>query len=531
MAIRHTSTRTPASRLSLLLPPGLLLILLLLVPRAGAQNLPDGFALETVRATTFANEPIGFEFLPDGRLIVIDRDGDVFVAFPYTVGSLKIFTVPDITNAEVHRGLLGMAVDPDWPARPYLYFLYTHVDTIMHIAMYTASGDLSDPGSTNITLSNRFIIVDDIRDDNDIHNGGTLRFGPDGMLYASIGEDSDPCLAQDLTSLNGKILRLDVAALPDTGTGPPPKALITPSDNPYPGPNENERLVYAWGLRNPWKFTIDAPTGDLFIGDVGAMTWEEINVIESAGYAGSNFGWPQYEGTDSLTEPWLQCGVGPLTPPAHQYMHNMTSSYSVMGGPRYRGASTAVTFPSHYEGDYFFMEAFGELATGGMRRLEFDGNGWVAADSVPGQPDALNWATGLGFVVDMQMGDDGAIYYASMFNTFFPRGIYRIVATTATGVHDAQASLTQRTRAVPNPARASAGTTIHFRTARAPAVTMDIFDVRGRLVRTLTATSPPGSIHWDGRTDDRRTAGPGVYFYRVQAGEEPGAHGKITLIR
>lgn len=527
MAIRYAIIRTPASRWLLYS----MLVTLLCTGTAIAQNLPDGFAHETVRTATFANEPIGFEFLPDGRLIVIDRDGDVFVAFPYTTGSLKIFTVPDITNAEVHRGLLGMAIDPAWPVRPYLYFLYTHIDSTMHISMYTASGDLSDPGSTNITLSNRFIIVNDIRDDKDIHNGGTLRFGTDGMLYASIGEDSDPCLSQDLTSLNGKILRLDVSAMPDTGTGPPPKVLITPVDNPFPGPNENEKLVYAWGLRNPWKFTIDAPTGDLFIGDVGGLTWEEINFIENAGYTGSNFGWPQYEGTDSLTEPWLQCGVNPLTPPAHQYMHNGTSSYSVMGGPRYRGAPTAVSFPPHYEGDYFFMESFGELATGGMRRLEFDGNGWVAADSVPGQPDALNWASGLGFVVDMQMGDDGAIYYASMFNTFFPRGIYRIVATTATDVQDPQTSLPARSWAVPNPADASAGTTVHFGGVRAAELTMDIFDVRGRLVRTLTTTSSPGSIHWDGRTNDRRSAGPGVYLYRLQADGVPGTHGKVTLIR
>ncbi|NNE07547.1 MAG: T9SS type A sorting domain-containing protein, partial [Gemmatimonadetes bacterium] len=178
-----------------------------------------------------------------------------------------------------------------------------------------------------------------------------------------------------------------------------------------------------------------------------------------------------------------------------------------------------------------FMESFGPLATGGLRRLEFDGNGWVTADSVPGQPDAENWATGIGFVVDMQMGADGALYYASMFNTFFPRGIYRIVATTATGVHEAEAADARRTWGAPNPARASAGTTIHFGSVLAPEITMEIFDVRGRLVRTIVSPSRPGSIFWDGRTNDRRSAGPGVYFYRLEAGEASGVQGKVTLIR
>lgn len=529
MAIRHSILVPTALRLLTFL----LLATLLGAGSAVAQNLPDGFAHETVFpfSAGFANSPIGFELLPDGRLIVIDRDADVFVALPYTNTFLNIFTVPDVTSASVHSGLLGMAIDPAWPVRPYVYFLYTHVDSIMHVAMYTASGDLSDPGSTNITLSNHFILIDDLVDNQDIHNGGTLRFGPDDMLYISIGDDNDACRAQDLTTLQGKILRIDVSAMPDTGTGPPPKALITPSNNPFPGPDENEKLVYAWGLRNPWKFTIDAPTGDLFIGDVGAMAWEEVNIITSAGYTGSNFGWPQYEGPDSLTEPWLQCGVNPLTFADYQYPHDSTSSYSVMAGPVYRGAATSLSFPAEYEGDYFFQEAFGELATGGLRRLTFDGNAWVAADPVPGQPDAVNWGTELGFVVDMQLGDDGALYYSSMFTTLIPRGIYRIVAVTATDVQGTEASIPQRTWAVPNPAEALAGTTIHYRVPHATEMTMDIYDVRGRLVRTLTTSSSHGTIHWNGRTNDQKIAGPGVYLYRLQSDGETVTHGKVTLIR
>ena len=100
-------------------------------------------------------------------------------------------------------------------------------------------------------------LITDIPDNASNHNGGTLRFGPDGKLYASLGEDADRCSAQDSTRFKGNILRLQVASLPDTGTAQPSKAALAPPDNPFPGGNANAALVFAYGLRNPFRFQID----------------------------------------------------------------------------------------------------------------------------------------------------------------------------------------------------------------------------------------------------------------------------------
>src|SRR5262249_11931446 len=155
-----------------------------------------------------------------------------------------------------------------------------------YIAMFTASGDLSSPASSNLALGSRFNIITDIPDNASNHNGGTLRFGPDGMLYASMGEDGDPCGAQDSTRFKGVILRLDVSALPQPGSGPPAKSLIRPATgNPFPATNANAGLTYCYGLRNPFRFHIDAASGRLYIADVGEGTWEEVD--EAIG--GENF--------------------------------------------------------------------------------------------------------------------------------------------------------------------------------------------------------------------------------------------------
>ncbi len=165
------------------------------------------------------------------------------------------------------------------------------------------------------------------------HNGGALRFGPDGHLYSGIGDDENPCRAQSVNRLNGRILRLDVSQLPPGGGGPPPYAAITPADNPFVAhPDSAARLVWAMGLRNPFSFTIDAATGCLFIGDVGSQSWEEIDV---ACAGGMNFGWPHYEGNHRLVT--INCSAIDTTrfvPPVHEYPH-VGAGWAVFAGPLY----------------------------------------------------------------------------------------------------------------------------------------------------------------------------------------------------
>src|SRR6185436_921913 len=113
----------------------------------------------------------------------------------------------------------------------------------------------------------------------------SLRFGPDGMLYASLGDDVQFCASQSLPTLVGKIIRIDVRALPDGPGGPPPRASIAPPDNPFIASDiEDEKLVWALGVRNPFRFQIDSVTGFLYVGDVGQSTWEEITELDGGGH-------------------------------------------------------------------------------------------------------------------------------------------------------------------------------------------------------------------------------------------------------
>src|SRR5262245_25869217 len=163
-------------------------------------------------------------------------------------------TVPNVNTTGGEQGLLGIAVDPGWPARPYLYVHYDRIGNQINLSRYTVGGDLSFTGNGALTIdpATRFDILTDIPDNATNHNGGTLRFGPDGMLYNSEGDDATGCPALDLTVLNGKILRLDISALPAGGGGPPAKSLITPADNPFvANANANAKLVGYSGLRNP----------------------------------------------------------------------------------------------------------------------------------------------------------------------------------------------------------------------------------------------------------------------------------------
>ncbi|NNE43644.1 MAG: hypothetical protein HKN12_05510, partial [Gemmatimonadetes bacterium] len=236
---------------------------------AAAQTVPDGFVLEQVVGEPFLEQPVAFTWLPDGRPVLTERpNGVVRIAAVGSAASDSVFTLPGVEGAHPERGLLGVAVDPAWPARPYLYFHLTHVDSVTKIVRYTAGGSVTDPASTAVTLTDEYVLLDDIEDINGIHNAGTLRFGADSLLHVSLGDDAQSCQAQDLTSPLGKILRLDVSALPPGPGGPPSKSALTPAGNPFPGPDPWERLVYVWGLRNPFRFTVDAPTGELFIGSV-----------------------------------------------------------------------------------------------------------------------------------------------------------------------------------------------------------------------------------------------------------------------
>ena len=480
-------------------------------------TMPTGFVDEILY--TGLSQPTSFDFLPDGRILILEQK--TFRVRLVANGALfgsPLLTVPDVNGAGNEQGLLGIAVDPAWPSRPYVYLYFDHSPgSVIYIVRYKVSGSLSDPSSTNLTFGSRMNLIIDIPDNASNHNGGTLRFGPDGKLYASLGEDADRCGAQDSTTFKGEILRLQVASLPDTGAGPPSKAALAPADNPFPGGNANAALVFAYGLRNPFRFQVDPVTGKLYIGDVGENIWEELDQCSG----GEDFGWPFREGpavmtTAGCTEPGGS-GHHFYSPPIAYYDRTSPpGNAAIIGGPRYRPVAGGLyNFPVQYHGAVFFSDYY----RGFLRVvIEQSPGNWVPLPMVPGQPNATDWATSVVNVGDYRMGRDGAIYYAKQF----PGELHRIRPTPRTGVDETPEREALRLNLSPNPYRAGRG----MLRLRAPAAllagsnSIRIVDASGRVVRTLdggsfTVTDGVLSGTWDGRDTNGRLAAPGMYFFIV----------------
>lgn len=394
-------------RVPLLLCPAIALAHL-----ATAQVVPTGFVVDTL-STTGLQTPNDLCFLPDGRVLIANSAGTVSL---YAGGSVvTIGTVPSVESGG-ERGLLSIAADPDFPANGYVYVYYSSTaDAFMHLDRFTCNGDRATPTSTNLSFAaaSRRAVLGTLPDNAGNHNGGSVRFGPDGMLYLSVGDDAAPCSAQVPTSQVGCLLRLSVGSLPAGGSATPPSfAALDPGTNPLSANDDFSQLVIAYGLRNPFRMEIDPWTGSLYLGDVGENSAEEYS--EYAYPAGAlplvNFGWPWREG--AIAGPG--CGG---TPPAGLTQPLATVSHSagwqaIMGGARYRNVGGVSDFGPGYAASAFFLD----FALGELRRLEYAG-AWGPAPAVPGQPDSTNWGTGFQQVTSLRLGPDGALWLTQRAGT------------------------------------------------------------------------------------------------------------------
>jgi glucose/arabinose dehydrogenase/PKD repeat protein len=316
------------------------------------------------------NEPTALTFTPDGRMLIGERDGTVWVAQPGAgqVDPAPFLQLPSVST-DNERGLLGVTLDPDFEQNGYVYVFYTHGSLHNRVSRFQATGGSAPAASEQVVWQHN--AASDIW-----HQGGDLHFGPDGYLYISVGDHLESNTAQQLTSYNGKILRIAADG-------------SVPADNPfYDGAGPNLDAIWARGLRNPFRFTIDHPTGRMIIADVGQSSTEEINV----GARGANYGWPTCEGP---------CGTGGMTNPAYSYEHGFGDA-SVTGGFVYRGTQ----FPSEYQGDYFFAD----YAQNWIKRLTFDAQGRVTSvrnfEPPDGEPDGP-----YGDIVALAQGPDGSLWY------------------------------------------------------------------------------------------------------------------------
>ncbi|MBZ0267425.1 PQQ-dependent sugar dehydrogenase, partial [bacterium] len=513
---------------------GILAVASIPAPARAEMRVPDGFTVEHVLGGPFDTPPVGFAFLPDGRFVLVERQsGRVRVAAAGDSTSQAVLKIPDVNANHVERGLLGVAVDPFWPARPHLYFHYTSTAGDVRVVRYEASGPVYDPARADLSLGHPFVLLAGIDDTMGIHNAGTLRFAPDGTLLVSVGEDGQFCPAQDLASPLGKLLRLDVSSLPPGGPEPPPLAALAPANNPFPGAPGWGPLIWAWGLRNPFRFTVDPRNGRAFVGSVGWTQYEEINVVPPFA-AGPNFGWPQREGPDPVDccEP---CGAqNEFTDPIFVVPHPFGPA-SILGGAVLHAGPSDGAFPIDYDGDYVFAEIF----SGELTRLHETAAGWDVANPVAGQPSDAHWGDGFPGVTDIQRGRDGALYLLSfgLSPDLFPVGLYRIRRTPSPPPPEAALPPSPpilALRAEPNPAHAGGGTVLAFRALRGGVSGIRILDASGRTVRHAQVAGAAGAerrFPFDGRDDDGRALASGIYFVAVRPPGGAERRTKLVWIR
>ncbi|HUS18368.1 MAG TPA: PQQ-dependent sugar dehydrogenase, partial [Terriglobales bacterium] len=389
----------------------LLAVFVLLLASATAQTFSDPrFQAETVISVN-PYSPIGVAFTPDGRMFIWEKSGVIRI---FANGALLPAPFLDISarvNRYGDRGLIGLALDPEFASNGYVYLAYTfenggdvqssaaRTQRITRITTNPADPNVALPGSEVVLLGKEVTLPcasgsDCIPNDAGTHTVDHLAFGKDGKLYVSIGDGatfayaSESSLrAQDLSSLNGKILRVN-------------KDGTAPSDNPFfDGTDSPRSKVWSLGLRNPYRFTLEPTTGEIYIGDVGWDSYDELNRGR-----GMNFGWPCFEGEtpqpifQSTFERCRQISPAAVKPPFYTYDQSVGSS--IVAGPFYTGAA----FPPEYYGNLFFADYTGEF----IRRVVVNAQGEIV--------EVKSFATDIPGVVFLTEGPDGNLYYV-VFST------------------------------------------------------------------------------------------------------------------
>ncbi|MFE9296966.1 PQQ-dependent sugar dehydrogenase [Streptomyces niveus] len=318
-----------------------------------------------------AQNPIAGAAGPDDTVWIAERAGTVRVLTDQGLGQ-PVLDISAETTTDGERGLLGVAFDNDFA---HFYISYTNLEGTSTIDEFAVQDGAIQPDTRRTVLTQTQPYEN--------HNGGDIKFGPDGYLYIALGDGGaggDPHgNGQKLDTLLGKILRIDPA-------GAEPYAI--PSDNPFVDDPNAKDEIWSYGLRNPWRFSFDSGTGDLLIGDVGQSDWEEIDWSPASSEGGENYGWASMEGTHPF-----RGGTEPANhvPPVFEYDRNGLGC-SVTGGYVYRGDAIP-----DLQGQYVYSD----YCDGTLRTLKIE-NG-----TVTGQGDL---AVNGGEVISFVQGGDGELY-------------------------------------------------------------------------------------------------------------------------
>ena len=327
--------------------------------QTGPATVPlTRMGVERAFPTLSFREPVYLTYSDDGanRLFVVERAGVIAVFDDdETVTSADTFLDirQRVNDAGREEGLLGMAFDPQYATNGYFYVYYSASDprrsVLSRFSVSATSPDLADPNSE--------LVIMQVPQPFKNHNGGHLAFGPDGYLYIGLGDGGsggDPHgNGQNTATLLGSVLRIDVSAASLE------RPYRVPPDNPFAGMSRARGEIWAYGLRNPWRFAFDRETGDLWAADVGQNRYEEIDIIRP----GLNYGWNIMEGSQCYPRGDLSCAQEGLEPPIIDYGHR--DGCSVTGGYLYRG----LRLPS-LRGAY----VYGDFCSGKIWALRYDGS-------------------------------------------------------------------------------------------------------------------------------------------------------------
>ena len=356
---------------------------------SSATNLPPGFEEELL--IDGLRVPMSMAWGPDGELWLGSQQGHVWVLR----GAELVEVARLAISNSGERGVLGIAVDPDFEQNRHVWIYYSTDGPPFRnrLVRFRNVGD---------QLVDETLILETPDLSADVHNGGCIRFGPDDTIFLSTGDDlqrSDT--AQNPDDIRGKILHINRDGSPAQG-------------NPYLDGGGDPR-VWAIGFRNPWRFSLQPESDDLFIGDVGASSYEELDI----GVPGGNFGWARVEGPEPP-------GVPGMSYPIYSYPHTSETGHAIIAGEH----ANAQNFPPEYKGDFFF----GDFVTKEIFRMVLDESNQPISVDVFASDTA-------GGPVDIRFGPDGALYYLSihggkLFRISFVGGSNRQPVATATATPD-----------------------------------------------------------------------------------------------
>ncbi|MCB1059985.1 MAG: PQQ-dependent sugar dehydrogenase [Calditrichaeota bacterium] len=431
-----------------------------------------------------------------------------------------------ILQNTVEGGLLCITFDPDFVENRRFYVSFVSVDTNVVVKQYLVSSE-----NPNFADPNSGEIVFEAEHKGRQHFAGNIAFGPlDGYLYIAVGDGGIPPswqAAQNPLSFKGKIHRIDVSG--DSG-------YVVPDDNPFVGDTTHLPEIYAMGFRNPWRFGLDRETGDVFIGDVGQWTYEEVDYISSESGGGQNFGWHIWEGTSCYQEP---CTTNGLTFPIYEYEQNVNFGSAITGGFVYRGCAIP-----ELEGRYVFADYVNAF----IHSFRYDqgvvSDFWDLTPMLDTQDEDSIW-----FISSFGQDNHGELYFLDYVHQSWSSRLYKIVpddnadcndnfvndgcdiregtskdenhdnipdecqtpADDHPGIPDGIALLP----CYPNPFNPV--TTIEFVLPRAMDVRVSVYDISGRLVSELADGQYTAGTHRV--TFNAEQLASGVYFAVLRSGD------------